>query len=70
MKKCINSYTKVYSEGGPAVKCAIKNNIKAFILMKEKYEYIHRGFIMTCSDECEFARHSNGQIDCPCYEPQ
>lgn len=45
-------------------------NANAFLEMKEVYEQLHNGQIMSFNDNCEYAYHMDGQKDCPYYEQQ
>lgn len=72
MSKCKYSHKFDYPEGSFAIKCSIKTieNPNVFMAMKVRYETLHKGCNMACNDECEFARHSEGQIDCPYFEAE
>lgn len=72
MNNCKHSFQKEYSEGSPAIMCAIKERVPSeiFIAMKNRYETLHKGLLMTFSKECEYARHIDGQGDCPCFETE
>ena len=68
---CKYSHTIEQEEGLPIVHCSIKRcNGKTFLEMKEVYEQLHNGQIMSFNDNCEYAYHMDGQKDCPYYEQQ
>ena len=68
---CKYSHTIEQEEGLPIVHCSIKRcNDKTFLEMKEVYEQLHNGQIMSFNDNCEYAYNMDGQKDCPYYEPK
>jgi hypothetical protein len=60
---CKYSHTIEQEEGLPIVHCSIKRcNDKTFLEMKEVYEQLHNGQIMSFNDNCEYAYSIDGLL--------